>query len=369
MLDQTAQVYGRKLPHVSVMVGLLWLGSVATAHANRPPTLSRLDQYRTDTGATFPPNTALPQGVGVFFRGAVMDPDGDKVRLEVELHRLAPATGTATVASGFTTSGTTANTAAATGLAPGKYTWRARAVDRRGAASAWVRQEAYTFKVPLGLPDLVFRAASANPSISFRTFSAGDCEVAEGCAKPGRRKLLSFTSETRNIGGADLVMGDPAGNALFQFSACHRHYHFSGFALYRLVDATGQVAAGRKYGFCMEDGSRFDPAAARSALYNCRYQGIQAGWADTYTANLPCQWIDITGVPPGTYTLELEVNPEHQLPESDYGNNVASIHVQIPGGPTVTPTPTFIGILLPAGIAPKTPTPTATPTPTRIRRE
>ena len=41
----------------------------------------------------------------------------------------------------------------------------------------------------------------------------------------------------------------------------------------------------------------------------CSDQGIQAGWADVYGAHLDCQWIDVTDVPAGIYTLEIEVNP------------------------------------------------------------
>jgi hypothetical protein len=30
--------------------------------------------------------------------------------------------------------------------------------------------------------------------------------------------------------------------------------------------------------------------------YNCKYQGIEAGWGDDYIAGIECQWIDITSV-------------------------------------------------------------------------
>src|ERR1700722_16750147 len=35
---------------------------------------------------------------------------------------------------------------------------------------------------------------------------------------------------------------------------------------------------------------------------------VQAGWADIYQADLDCQWIDVTNIALGSYTLELEVN-------------------------------------------------------------
>src|SRR5207248_5298457 len=53
------------------------------------------------------------------------------------------------------------------------------------------------------------------------------------------------------------------------------------------------------------------------------------GWGDLYDSTLDGQWIDITGVHDGNYTLELEVNPLHILPESDYSNNITRVAVVI----------------------------------------
>jgi hypothetical protein len=41
------------------------------------------------------------------------------------------------------------------------------------------------------------------------------------------------------------------------------------------------------------------------------------------------QWIDITGVADGNYTLELEVNPGRRLTESNYDNNITRIPITI----------------------------------------
>ena len=136
------------------------------------------------------------------------------------------------------------------------------------------------------------------------------------------------------------MLGNPVDNPLFEFHACHNHYHFNGFADYRLVGPSGTVAAGFKASFCLTDTYRQNPAANPQRRYDCSYQGIQWGWADVYTAQLDCQWIDVTDVPPGHYTLELEVNPDRLLTESNYANNVASIGVDIPALPTASPTPT-----------------------------
>jgi hypothetical protein len=55
-----------------------------------------------------------------------------------------------------------------------------------------------------------------------------------------------------------------------------------------------------------------------------------------YEADLPCQWIDVTDVPPGDYVLRATLNqprPESALPvlvERDYDNNVVEVPVTIP---------------------------------------
>ena len=64
---------------------------------------------------------------------------------------------------------------------------------------------------------------------------------------------------------------------------------------------------------------------------------ISRGWADVYSAELPCQWIDVTDVPPGNYKLHVVINPDHLLAETDYSNNEALVDVTIeanscPGG-------------------------------------
>src|SRR5437773_2197693 len=102
------------------------------------------------------------------------------------------------------------------------------------------------------LPDLMIYAPASTPHIVYHTFDANDCTVAEGCVPVGTRRLLSFDTQTRNVGSADLILGNPATNSLFVFDPCHNHYHYVGFAEYRLRDSNSNLLVrGRKIGFCL----------------------------------------------------------------------------------------------------------------------
>jgi hypothetical protein len=189
-----------------------------------------------------------------------------------------------------------------------------------------------------GQPDLIIWGPTLNPKISIMTFSTGACEVVEGCTPAGTRRLLAFDTETRNIGTTDLVLGNPANNPLFEYAPCHDHYHFRDFATYQLLDASGrQVALGLKVGFCLEDIRRWDSNAPPADFYTCDFQGIQAGWGDVYVSSLPCQWIDLAGVPAGVYTLRVEVDPANHLTELNETNNTTGQFVVIDGPCTNAP--------------------------------
>jgi hypothetical protein len=190
-----------------------------------------------------------------------------------------------------------------------------------------------------GGPDLQVDADAlrSSASIEEQTFSPTDCAMVEACVGgPGTRKLLKFDGTLRNLGDTDLILGEPQGNPLFEYSACHDHYHLKDMMLYQLIDpasgrvvqAQGQPIVGRKQGFCIMDILPIT-ANAGSAKYDCSYQGISVGWADVYDKTLDCQWLDITGVPPGHYILRVTVNPNSLYPEANSTNNAAETPVTI----------------------------------------
>lgn len=215
------------------------------------------------------------------------------------------------------------------------------------------------------LPDLIVdkRALRTDRSITQEYIAADSCQIIEGCVTiSGFRRLLRFTTTTPNIGTTALVIGAPAEcSLLFHFSECHGHYHLEEYADYRLWTKTGfriwrqhrdwsvpasastnqlllatlsdagELITGRKQGFCMLDSTPYIKSPVPPGFHDCiSNQGISAGWADVYDKGLDCQFIDVTGLAPGRYTLEIEVNSDRVLPESDYRNNSTSVAVKIP---------------------------------------
>ena len=89
------------------------------------------------------------------------------------------------------------------------------------------------------------------------------------------------------------------------------------------------MITGHKQAFCLMDSLQI-AGEAGEGKYHCENQGITQGWADVYGRYLDCQWIDVTSVAPGDYTLEIEVNPEHLFAESDLTNDVWTRAVTIP---------------------------------------
>jgi hypothetical protein len=164
------------------------------------------------------------------------------------------------------------------------------------------------------------------------------CTLYEGCVDgDGWRRVLRFDTKTANLGSRDLIMGVPANHPdLYTFSPCHAHHHFDNYANYTLLDGDAVVAAGHKQAFCLLDWEPYTwPEAGDEATFTCFNQGLSLGWSDTYGANLDCQWIDVTDVAPGDYTLRMDVNlpppglAHSTLVERDYTNNRLEIPVTL----------------------------------------
>ncbi|XP_048859619.1 protein-lysine 6-oxidase-like isoform X2 [Brienomyrus brachyistius] len=145
------------------------------------------------------------------------------------------------------------------------------------------------------------------------------------------RVLLRFPQRVKNQGTADFLPSRP--RYAWEWHSCHRHFHsMDQFSRYDLLERDSQrkVAEGHKASFCLEDTS-CDPGYYRRFACTAHTQGLSPGCYDTYNADIDCQWIDITDVNPGTYILKITANPEFQVPESDFSNNVVRCEVTYTG--------------------------------------
>ncbi|XP_066492514.1 protein-lysine 6-oxidase-like [Tiliqua scincoides] len=145
------------------------------------------------------------------------------------------------------------------------------------------------------------------------------------------RVLLRFPQRVKNQGTADFLPVKP--QHAWEWHSCHQHYHsMDAFSNYDLLDAFThrKVAEGHKASFCLED-TTCDAGFQRRYACTAHTQGLGPGCYDTYNANIDCQWIDITDVPPGNYILKVMVNPDFLVAESDFTNNVARCDVTYTG--------------------------------------
>lgn len=197
------------------------------------------------------------------------------------------------------------------------------------------RAPASTAVPDVPLPDLVLDAAYLLDTTALDTVTVDDpCSLQEQCVTGlGQRRVVRFGSRMGNIGSADFVLGDPdQDNPLWTFDSCQMIYNLVGFSRYELRDAaTGEtVLRGNKRGFCISDPEPWIAESDASCKqYDCNHQGISPGCADNYGSSLPCQWVDVTDVPSGSYELEVGVNSDHQVAEQSYANNVVTLRIEL----------------------------------------
>lgn len=135
-----------------------------------------------------------------------------------------------------------------------------------------------------------------------------DCFIGEGCLQGyGTRDVIRFTTHFKNVGELDYYIGqETPDNDQFSFDNCHGHYHYESYAEYLLVDSTSNIIPiGHKAGFCVID---LECSGGGTAKYGCGNMGITAGCGDIYSPSIDCQWIDITDVEDGAYTIVVRVN-------------------------------------------------------------
>jgi PKD repeat protein len=181
-------------------------------------------------------------------------------------------------------------------------------------------------------PDLEVLGDVFYDSMYFTVLNNSDaCYVNEGCMQGfGDREIVRFTTHIKNIGTEDYFIGAPANQPdQFEWDDCHNHWHYEGYAEYVLYDGTGTAMPqiGFKNGFCVLD---LECSDGGTATYTCGFMGISAQCGDIYSSGLSCQWIDVTDVPGGSYTMLIRTNWDGSPDangsyELSYDNNWAAV--------------------------------------------
>jgi hypothetical protein len=135
----------------------------------------------------------------------------------------------------------------------------------------------------------------------------------------------------------------------------HDHWHIQGVVTYetwKLSDRTDTARRGGKTGFCFLDSEPWLlslPHAPQSPYYREAWCGVRAsttlraglsvGWADNYPWFFIFQWIDITGLPGGTYKVRVTVDIQNFYDERVETDNCVWTRIRIPApGSGNTPT-------------------------------
>jgi Lysyl oxidase/S-layer homology domain len=173
----------------------------------------------------------------------------------------------------------------------------------------------------------------------------------------GPFELRSTRSNSKSAWDLDQIVYDSAGvrhgyqtKAKMRYAGDgHDHWHVREMLTYHLWGPSGTLRDA-KIGFCFFDTDLIDPDLPRSPariVYrqsNCPSKnelsartGLSVGWGDKYPWNFAYQWIDITSLKAGTYTIRSAVDLRGWFREESDANNCAWSKIRIgSSGTTVT---------------------------------
>lgn len=116
----------------------------------------------------------------------------------------------------------------------------------------------------------------------------------------------------------------------------HSHFHLEDYAAYTLIPVgPGAQTVGEKVSFCLLDNIKVNtrlPNAAKRPVYttcNPDIQGISVGFGDIYRYYLDGQSLPFGDNPSGDYLIKIQTNPNGNLFESNYSDNVACTRVRV----------------------------------------
>ncbi|MGH3451889.1 MAG: lysyl oxidase family protein [Haloechinothrix sp.] len=213
------------------------------------------------------------------------------------------------------------------------------------------------------LPDLVADAATSPAAVIYQDSSGtrwllrfngyvhngGDGALELRGSSPASDEMSVVQQRVHDsAGGFEDQVNSPAPRVIFEDTDGHNHWHLRNAAGYSLWNdaGTAEVAPSQKVGFCLIDSTHVDPWGPSSAFYTlssgsfCAHDesdastvtmGVSAGWRDYYDRSLPFQWVDISDVLPGNYSLKSEVDPDGVIAEANEENAPAFADAVVPG--------------------------------------
>ncbi|MFJ8923010.1 lysyl oxidase family protein [Streptomyces sp. NPDC102415] len=263
--------------------------------------------------------------------------------------------------------------------APAAVPWAAERVGFRSAQGDGPGRTDGSRQAPAAGPNAQRPTGGASvpdvPKPDLRSLPAYGITIGEGDADAPDRDYLAFSANVWNAGPAQLVVDGfrkpgnelmdayqyfydasgkqvgytPTGTMEWDPRPGHEHWHFTDFASYRLLKADRkETVRSGKEAFCLAntdavdytvknanwhpDNTDLSTACGQENSISVR-EVLDVGSGDTYTQDLPGQSFDITGLPNGTYYIQVLANPENRLKETDLGNNSALRKVVLDGKP------------------------------------
>lgn len=179
-------------------------------------------------------------------------------------------------------------------------------------------------------------------TVSIANVGAGPIEVV--ASRPRRGADWTAWQQVRRADGSTYRVPLPGVRMVFVGLTEHGHWHIYGAARYELrrLGEPEPVRIHVKRGFCLYDSNLYRrslPGASSKRAYPrdaCGKKrelslamGISVGWRDDYYWRIPGQLMDITTLPKGRYRLTVTADPRNWLRESNEGNNVTWVDIQI----------------------------------------
>ncbi|MGW0560616.1 lysyl oxidase family protein [Streptomyces sp. NPDC003016] len=183
-------------------------------------------------------------------------------------------------------------------------------------------------------------------AFSANVWNAGPAQlVVDGFRAPGKEVMDAYQyfydADGKQVGYT------PTGTMEWDPRKGHEHWHFTDFASYRLLKADRrETVRSGKEAFCLANTDAVDytvknanwhpgntdlsTACGQESSISVR-EVLDVGSGDTYTQDLPGQSFDITGLPNGTYYIQVLANPEKRLKETSLSNNSALRKVVLGG--------------------------------------